>query len=123
MGLKLKKIHEDERGEIYIIVGDSLKEHEEITIFTTKRNYARGGCIHKKHSERFCILEGIIEYDIGGCISIYGKGSSFIIPRNIPHYFKSMTDSIVMEWGASSDEKKKKHRKYRKIVDKINAKV
>ena len=41
--LKLELLHQDERGEIYLITGDSLKEHQEITLFKTNKGYARGG--------------------------------------------------------------------------------
>ena len=52
--LKLSKLHEDKRGEIYLITGD-LKEHEEITLFTTRKGYARGGCIHNINDE-YCTI-------------------------------------------------------------------
>ena len=118
--LTLNKIHEDRRGEIYILSGD-LKEHEEITLFTTRKDFARGGCIHKFNNEYCIILEGRIRYFIKDAEPMdLEKGQSIKIEKNTPHYFKSLTDSIVLEWGATSDEKKQKHFEYKKRVEEIN---
>ena len=117
--LKLEKIHKDGRGEIYLIKGD-LKEHEEITLFITKKGFARGGCIHKKNNEFCVVLEGTIKHVIKDNVKILQKGESIKVPRNTPHYFVGAIDSIVLEWGATPEEKKEKHKEFRKIVDEIN---
>lgn len=114
-------IHEDERGEIYLLKGSALKEHEEITIFTCKQNFARGGCIHMIHDEHCVVLEGKIEYHNGDKTYIMRPGECITILKNTPHYFIAKTDSIVMEFGATPDEKKCKHLETRKKVDAINA--
>lgn len=123
--LEMKKIHEDKRGEIYIITG--MKEHEEVTLFTTKAGKARGGCIHKKNDEHCIVLEGEIEHFMKwqhDCLplgKVRGKkGIVITVPANKPHYFVSLTDSLVMEWGATAEEKKEKDPEFRKIVDRIN---
>ena len=117
--LKLKKLYEDKRGEIYLIKGD-LKEHEEITIFTTEKGYARGGCIHNLHQEFCTILEGKVKYQVGDEIKEYLAGDTLIIPVSTPHYFLALTDCVVIEWGASPEEKKEKYLPFRQIVDAIN---
>jgi mannose-6-phosphate isomerase-like protein (cupin superfamily) len=118
--LKLEKLHEDGRGEIYLILGD-LQEHDEITIFTTRKNYARGGCIHKLNNEFCTVLEGKIRYFIGEKEPLeMNAGQTVMIKKNTPHYFVSLEDSIVMEWGATPAEKKEKHLATRKLVDEIN---
>jgi len=118
--LELRKIHEGKRGEIHIITGDSLKD-EEITIFITKRKFARGGCIHKENDEHCVVLEGYVECFLKDRkAEILRKGQTFKIPKNTPHYFVSLSDSIVMEFGATPEEKKEKHPEFRKIVDEIN---
>lgn len=120
--LKLKKIHKDSRGEIYLLKGD-LKEHKEITIFYTKKGFARGGCIHKINDEFNTVLEGEIHYFTGNNESIMIKGKSIKIPRNVPHYFISLTDSLVIEWGCTLEEKIEKYKPFRNIVDDINKKL
>jgi len=125
--LQLHKIHEDDRGAIFLIKGD-LKEHEEITLFTTKKGLARGGCIHKKNDEHCVVLEGKIIYYIGEAIKsnaglLCDKGDSVLIPKNTPHYFIAFEDSLVMEWGATPEEKLEKHKETREIVEEINEKT
>lgn len=120
--MQIKKIYDDERGKIFIIKGD-LKEHEEITIFTTKKGYARGGCIHEINDEYCIVLEGSITYYIDKKTVPYRKmnrGLSVKIPKNTPHYFVATSDCIVMEWGATEKEKQNKHKEFRIIVDDIN---
>ena len=121
--LNLSKLYEDKRGEIFLLKGD-LKDHEEITLFTTKKTFARGGCIHEFNDESCVVLEGAIKYYIGNNEpKILHKGQSIIIPHNTPHYFQSITDSLVVEWGATPKEKKHKHESLRKIVDDINNRI
>jgi len=117
--LKLKEIHKDYRGKIYLLKGD-LKEHKEITIFHTKKGFARGGCIHKLNNEFNTVLEGKIHYFIGNDELMMTKGKSIKIPRNAPHYFISLTDSLVIEWGCIPEEKIEKYKPFRDIVDNIN---
>ena len=121
--LQLRKIHEDERGKIYLILGDDLKEHEEITIFTCNKGYARGGCVHNINDESCCVLEGSIKYFMSGLKkpSLLIKGDSIVIPKKTPHYFIAQTDCVVIEWGATPTEKSEKHVEFRKKVDAINA--
>ena len=117
--LKLKKVHQDERGEVYILEGD-LREHKEITILLTKQGFSRGGCIHRINNEFDVILEGNIRYFIGEESILVKKGNSVKIPVNIPHYFISLTDSIVIEWGCDPKEKIEKYSPFRNIVNNIN---
>ncbi len=117
--MRLEEIHADARGKINLLTGDM--KLDEITVFTTNAGYARGGCIHEINDEYTVIIEGEVLYCIGDKYSILKKGDSCIIPKLTPHYFLSITDSIVLEWGAIPIEKLKKHAKYRQIVDNINA--
>ena len=120
--IELIKIHDDARGEIYLLQGDFV-EHEEITVFITRETFARGGCIHKINDEFCVVLEGKIKYFIGDNEpKIFQKGQSVTIPSNTPHYFLSLTDSLVLEWGATPQEKKEKHELFRKKVEEINKK-
>lgn len=117
--MEVKKIHEDARGEIWAIPYDKDKE---ITIFTTYKGYARGGCIHRKNDECFVVVKGYIEYYVGGRkLSLpYHAGEGGIVPKKKPHYFIAQEESIVMEWGATIKEKNTKYKRFRKIVEEIN---
>ena len=117
--MELKKIHADIRGTIDLLL-DSQMSFDEITVFHTKEGYARGGCIHPKSDEYTTVIDGWVEYTIGNKTYRMGVGESIVIPRNTPHYFVSLTNSIVLEWGATPEEKKNKHPQFRAIVEKIN---
>jgi len=115
--MELAKIHQDERGEIWVL----LIEGKEHTFLTVKKNFARGGCIHVFSQEHAVVIEGSVEYHIRGRRPrVYGKGESISIPQNCPHYFVAVEDSILLEWGPSPEEKKEKYKQWRKVVDKIN---
>jgi mannose-6-phosphate isomerase-like protein (cupin superfamily) len=120
--MNFSEIHSDDRGSITLITG--LKFFPEATIFVTKSGYARGGCIHDKHEEYVCVIEGAVSYV---CDNVGNKrtlipGEIMIVRRNSPHYFLSITDSVVMEWGATAEEKRVKYPQFREIVDRINEK-
>lgn len=117
--MKLESIQTDDRGSISILTG--FQNYPEVTIFTTKSGYARGGCIHNIHDEFVCVIEGSIDYYEGNHKFSLNEGQTIMIPRGTPHYFFSKKNSVVLEWGASPEEKKVKHSEMRKIVDDINA--
>jgi len=114
----LEKIHSDDRGSISIMTG--LQSYPEVTVFQTKAGHARGGCIHRLSKEFVCVIEGIISYVTPDDISVLTAGESYVIEKETPHYFVSVTDSVVLEWGATVEEKKEKDPLFRAIVDKIN---
>ena len=116
--MELKTIHKDKRGSISLVTG--LREFKEMTIFKTNKGYARGGCIHNKHNEYTTVIEGEVEYHIGNNTYILIDGDSTKIPVGTPHYFVSLTDSVVLEWGADPEEKEEKHKETREIVNGIN---
>ncbi len=116
--MELEKLHEDNRGSISLLTGDM--KWDEVTIFHTEAEYARGGCIHRNSDEYTCVIEGEVIYQIGTKTIELKTGESYMIPKNTPHYFWSVINSIVIEWGAKPEEKKQKHLEFRKIVDLIN---
>ena len=116
--MKFKQLHVDNRGKIFLLKGDL--GHPEFTIFVTRKGLARGGCIHKKSDEYTCIISGVVVYTVGMKVKRMTTGDSMIIPRRTPHYFVSITDSVVAEWGATPKEKKEKYAQFRKIVEGIN---
>jgi hypothetical protein len=119
--MKLTKIHEDERGEIWLLEG--FEKYPEVTLFKTNAGYARGGCIHNINDEFTCVLEGDIVYFNGNDREFLTPGCNTIILKGTPHYYISVTDSVVLEWGATPEEKKEKHPQFREIVNKINKKT
>lgn len=117
--MKLNKIHADKRGEIYTITGEILK-NPEITMLYTKAGISRGGCIHPQSIETLIVIEGEIEYVWGEHKEIMKSGDSITIPNNTPHYLTSITDSVVIEFGPSIEEKQIKHEEFRKKVEELN---
>jgi len=118
--MNLTDIHSDSRGSIRILTGEPLT-YPEVTVFETKKGYARGGCIHKINDEYTSVIEGFVKYIFsdGTEHSLY-PGVSLRIPKNTGHCFISATDSVVLEWGATPEEKQKKYPSLRRLVDRIN---
>lgn len=134
--MKFSHIFSDHRGTIHAIT-DGLYQYPEIAIMQTKAGLARGGCIHHDSIEYLTVLEGTIVYVYGGnpnnsnarkididtvgkCSVRMNAGDSIAIQPNTPHYFISMTDSTIAEWGAKLSEKQEKHEAFRKIVMEYN---
>lgn len=122
--MKLNDVHEDARGSIKNITG--FKNFEEAVLIETREGFARGGCIHTA-DEKLVVLEGRIELQLNIPILSPGRknwchldaGESIIIPAAVAHYYRSLTDSIVMEWGPDKDGNER-DLKMRAIVDAIN---
>lgn len=122
--MNFEKIHEDDRGGIYALA--SFK-YDEIVMFRTNEGYARGGCVHPISDEYFCVVEGMVELTIKNqdgtdSARALSAGQSVTIPCNTPHYFYSIVDSLVMEWGPAKEEKNVRNPDFRKKVEEINAK-
>lgn len=116
-------MHEDERGEIYVIEG-VLPGSREITLLTTKQGYARGGCIHRYNDELFMVFSGKVSYKISNEINRTVEAGEIIeIPAGRPHYFKALIDTVAVEWGATIQEKKEYDPPFRRLVDEINRKA
>lgn len=115
--LKMEKVHEDKRGEIYVI---SMPDSKDIVINTTKKGYARGGCFHAINDEFFMVIKGTVMLWIGDEHELYHEGMSAFILRNEPHMMKAHKDSITIEWGSTRDEKNTYYPEYRKKVEDFN---
>ena len=118
--MELKKIHEDQRGYIYVIE-NLLENNKEFTFMEIKKGYARGGCVHS-NKEYFVVIKGKVKFIIGDEEKILEAGSSGSYPAGTPHAFVGLEDSIVSEWGITFEEKKldKKDTKLREMVDNLN---
>lgn len=119
--MQLHRIHSDARGDIMTLTGQM--SFSEITLFRTRKGYARGGCMHPDTPEHVCVIEGRIEYHNGAEVFILSCGESLLTPPGTPHYFLSLEDSLVMEWGPTLQEKNTHHQAYRSIVEEINQKM
>lgn len=124
--MELNTVHNDNRGSINCLTG-YFKTIPEVTIFETKKNYARGGCLHNKSFEHLFVIEGEIlyVYKLEDTITelTIGQGAGVSIPPNVPHYFIAKEDCIVAEFGPSLEEKKGKDEDFRAIVNEINQKA
>lgn len=118
--MDLKLIHEDKRGYIYLVEG-LLEDNKEFTFMEIKKGFARGGCLHS-NKEYFAVIKGKVNFIIGDEEKVLEAGYSGSFPAGTPHAFVGIEDSIVSEWGITSEEKKldKKDLPLRKIVDEIN---
>jgi len=118
--MELKKIHEDERGFIYAING-LLEGGKEFAFLEVKKGYARGGCFHSR-DENLAVVKGKIKLLLGEKEKIISQGESILIPAKVPHAFIGLEDSIVSEWGITTQEKQAdiKNLELRVKVDEIN---
>lgn len=119
--MKIDDIHADDRGFIKSITGE-LTSCPEVAIMKTNAGFARGGCIHPKSKEHLVVIEGVIKYVYGEDKKhvMLSAGQGITIEPNTPHFFLSLTDSIVAEWGPEIAEKQGKHKEFRKQVMEIN---
>lgn len=117
--LKLERVHQDKRGEIYSLMDKSWLAN--IVLLITEQGCARGGCVHKESDEYVTVLGGRIKFYIEGMEPrILKKGDNIIVPCGKPHYFVSLTSSLVIEWGITFLDKGKYNKSFRNIVNKIN---
>ncbi|MBT7567514.1 aminotransferase class V-fold PLP-dependent enzyme [archaeon] len=118
--IKLEKIHEDKRGSIHL-VEDLLPSDKEFTFLEINKGYARGGCLHS-NDEHLVVVKGKIRFICGEEETIVGMGESARIPANRAHAFIALEDSVVSEWGITSEEKNHdaKDPQLRALVDEIN---
>jgi len=116
----LEKIHKDARGGIYSIQ-DLLENNKEFAFLEVNQGHARGGCFHSK-DENLVVIKGKIKLILGHEEKIISQGESTLIPANVPHAFIGIEDSIVAEWGITTEEKQSdiKDPDLRRKVDEVN---
>jgi len=122
--VEFKKIHEDKRGAIHVLM-DFLEDGKEFAFLEVKKGYARGGCFHSK-DEHLAVIKGKIKLILGEEEKIISQGESIFIPSKTPHAFIGVDDSsIVAEWGITTQEKQSdiKDPELRSKVDEINEKL
>lgn len=100
--MNFNKVHEDYRGEVAVVWGMGCPE---VTMFTTKKGTARGGCLHPESDEHLAVISGEIILKFPDEDYIMKTGDVKLIPRGTPHCFVAVVDSSVLEWGPHSREK------------------
>ncbi|MEK6967763.1 MAG: cupin domain-containing protein [Nanoarchaeota archaeon] len=109
-------LYKDSRGEIHRI---NIKGVRFNALFT-KKGALRSGDYHP-NTQYNIILKGILEITIrknGKDITSRNEpGQLIIIPPNTPHLYKSVTDTVLLEWW-SGPFKVKYYMPYRKIIEK-----
>ena len=118
--MELKKIHEDERRMIYL-VKDLLPENKEFTFIRLNKGKAMGGSYHSE-DEHYVVISGKIKVLIGNEEKKAVAGDSGIFPAGVPHAFIALEDSIISEWGITTEEKEfnVKDPEMRQMLDKLN---
>lgn len=121
MDPKFEKIHEDKRGGIYL-VNNLLDDGKEFTFLETKTGYSRGGCRHS-NDEYLVVVKGKIRYMYGDKEEIISSPESRLIPAGVVHGWIALEDSILAEWGITTEEKRMdvKDPQMRGLIDKINS--
>lgn len=120
MELEINKITEDSRGAIFL-VDKLLSDNKEFTLMEIKKGFARGGCVHS-NDEFFAVINGKVKFICGKIEKEISAGYAGRILASEPHAFIAIEDSIVSEWGITTEEKKADIRdaKLRELVDNIN---
>jgi len=105
----------DQRGEIYV----NKIEDTEFNIIFTRAGAYRAGDYHaaKQYS---IILKGEIEITLRqnnqDAIRKYGPNELIVIPPNVPHLYKFLIDTVMLEW-LSGPYKPQYYKPYRKIIN------
>lgn len=113
----MKKIlvHKDVRGVIYRIEIGGIY----FNLLTRKKGTLSSGDYHP-YNQYDLILKGEFEITLrqnNRDKTIRKKANEFIvIPPKVPHIFKSLTDTVTIEWWGGPFEQKI-YRPYRKLVD------
>lgn len=110
-----KPLHSDCRGEIRRYNIDGTK----FNILTTKAGALRSGDYHP-NTQYNIILKGRLEITLrqdGRDVVMEKDPNELIeIPPNTPHLFKSLTESVIIEWWSGPFEVQY-YEPYRKLVE------
>jgi len=107
--------YKDARGEIHRLNIKGVK----FNALFTKKGALRSGDYHPVRQYNI-LLKGVMEITMrknGKDIVVRKKpGQLIVIPPNTPHLYKSITDSVILEWWGGPF-KVKYYEPYRKIVE------
>ena len=109
-------VFEDYRG----IIQRHLIGGVKFNALTTKPGVFRSGDVHKTLTQFDLILKGEFEItlrqDSKDVVMIKKANELIVIPPGTPHLFKSLTDTVLLEWWDGPFECEY-YRPYRDIVD------
>lgn len=101
--MEFNSVSADERREI-LANTELLPEGKEVSIIKLKKGKAIGSCMHSS-DEYWAVLDGCVLVSNGVVNTIALSPDSGTFYANTPHSFYAETDSIIMEWGISQQEK------------------
>lgn len=105
----------DQRGEIYI---NKIKNKEFNILFSRAGAY-RAGHYHSAEQHGL-ILEGEVEITLWqndqDIIRKYGPNELIVIRSNVPHLYKFLIDTVMIEW-LTGTYKPRYYKPYRKIIN------
>ena len=108
-------IYKDSRGEIRRYKVDGMN----FNVLLTKAGVFRSGDYHPVRQYDL-ILKGEFEITLRqkdkDIVVRKGPNELIIIPPNVPHLFKSLTDTVMLEWWGGLF-KAKYYRPYRELVE------
>lgn len=109
-------IHRDFRGEIRRYETFGVK----FNVLFTKKEALRSGDYHPV-TQYDLILKGKFEItlrqDDKDVMVRKGANELIVIPANVPHLFKSLTDTVMIEWWSGPFEVQY-YEPYRKLIEK-----
>ncbi|MEK7584503.1 MAG: hypothetical protein AAB490_04610 [Patescibacteria group bacterium] len=109
-------IFKDYRGEMHFYELGDLKFH----ITFSKTGMLRAGDYHPDW-QRDLILSGRMEVTTregdNDVVKVYGPNKLIQIPPDVPHLYRSLTDTTMLEWR-EGDYKVKYYPPYRDLIDK-----
>ena len=109
-----EELYKDFRGEIIVYKIDGFK----FNVLTTKKGMYRGGESHPV-AQYTLVLKGKVEVTLRqndeDVVIEIGSNELIVIPSNIPHLFKSLTDTVMIHWY-DGDSKSNWYEPYRKLV-------
>ena len=123
--MKCEFVHEDIRGHIISVTG--ITTCPEMVFVWTDKGYARGGCIHDT-DETVLVIEGsiMLHCDYSKPMRYNNQWQqidegdpSIIIPAGVPHFYISLENSLIMEYGPDNANTKKDI-EMRNRVERIN---
>lgn len=108
------QIFTDTRGEIHVNKIGGV----EVNIIYTKAGMYRAGDYHAAEQYSL-VLKGKLEITLRrgrrNVVKRYGKNDFIVIPRNLPHLYKFLTDSVIVQWLAGP-YKTRYYEPYRQII-------
>lgn len=117
MDVKLTRVSNDARGEIYSL---GFPAGSVVNIQTTNAGYARGGHSHS-YDEVFLVVSGRVEYHSGTVgnerVRVCKAGSVIRTTPGEPHYILAQVASVLAEVRPSgTNYVPKNYKPFRKIV-------